>query len=119
MPGSGGPSPAVRGASVLEGERFGRAMRIELDGSRVTIHVRARSSTFEIESRQGKLEAVKGGESIRGAIAPLRKAKRWAGLRVRGGASGITATRDSRGVNMWLYDLWLIERILKETAANQ
>jgi hypothetical protein len=113
IPGVDGPRPKVEGASVMEGTRFGRAVRVELDGWRVTTSVQARSRAFVIHSNAGKLQADKAGSAAAEALKDLRKAKRWAGLEVKGGADGITATRTSRGVNMWLYDLWLIERILR------
>jgi len=52
-------------------------------------------------------------EAVIGALKGLRKAKRWRGVRVTGGSEGIGIERESPGQNMWLYDLWLIERLLE------
>ncbi|HEY2980451.1 MAG TPA: hypothetical protein VGJ22_04675, partial [Anaerolineales bacterium] len=60
IPGLDGPRPTVRGASVIEGTRFGRPVRIELDGWQVSTLVQARAKAFVIHSRAGKLEAAEG-----------------------------------------------------------
>jgi hypothetical protein len=115
IPGVDGPRPAVRGASVIEGVRFGRPVRIELNRWQVSTLIQARSKGFVIHSRAGKLEAAQGApQAVTHALAGLRKAKRWATLEMRGEPTGIRAARNGRGLNMWLYDLWLIERILGE-----
>lgn len=120
IPGMDGPRPRVQGASVLEGKRFGRAVRIELNGWNQTTSVQVRAPSFVIQSDGGKLHAkndAPGG--VANALKGLRKAKRWVGLELRGGSDGITAVRPGKGVNMWLYDLWLIERILGEIEAGR
>jgi hypothetical protein len=43
----------------------------------------------------------------------LRKAKRWVGIELSAGQDGIAVERESKGQNMWLYDLWLAERLLE------
>jgi hypothetical protein len=48
------------------------------------------------------------------ALKGLCKAKRWRGVEVTGRPEGIGIERESRGQNMWLYDLWLIERMLEK-----
>ena len=111
---SDGARHTVKGASVVEGERFGRPVRIELDGWHSVTAIQAKSPEFHVKSRDGKLESVQGAPSVDRALSALRKAKRWAGLEVRGDGQRIVATRRTRGVNMWLYDLWLIERVLRE-----
>jgi len=70
---------------------------------------------FEIRSQDGKL--VTGSDTLQAmtqALKGLRKAKRWRGIKVTGGLDGIGIERESPGQNMWLYDLWLIERLLEE-----
>jgi hypothetical protein len=115
IPSTDGPRPAVRGASVIEGKRFGRAVRIELDLLQVTTMVRAKIKPFTIRSQQGDLVTeTNTPPAVVEALKSLRKAKRWQGLEMHGDVDGIVAVRPKRGVNMWLYDLWLIERILKE-----
>ena len=48
------------------------------------------------------------------ALKSLRKAKRWRGIVVHGGPVGMAVQRQSKGTNMWLYDLWLAEYLLDE-----
>ena len=52
-------------------------------------------------------------EAVIEALKGLRKAKRWRGVKATGGSEGIGIERESPGQNMWLYDLWLIERLLE------
>jgi hypothetical protein len=76
--------------------------------------VQAGTPPFEIRSQEGKLVADKDApEAVTEALKGLRKAKRWRGVKVTGGSEGIGVERESPGQNMWLYDLWLIERLLE------
>jgi hypothetical protein len=44
----------------------------------------------------------------------LRKAKRWVDMEIKAGPDGIAIERTpGRKQNMWLYDLWLAERLLE------
>ncbi len=114
-PGLSGPRTGVRGATVMEGSRHGRPVRIVVQSGTTTMTVGGAVPSFAIHSRAGKLTAEGGApQAIQRAIKGLRKAKRWEGLELSGSAQGIQATRRSRGQNMWLYDLWLSERILDE-----
>ena len=59
--------------------------------------------------------AVEGApQFVTRALQGLRTAKRWRGIKVVGDAEGVTIERESKGQNMWLYDLWLAERLLTE-----
>jgi hypothetical protein len=119
IPGVDGPRPKVQGASVLEGERFGRRVRIEMDGWRVTTFVQARTPAFVIRGGDGKLHVEHDAPTaVSNTLKGLRKAKRWVGLEMNGGPQGVEAVRSGRGDNMWLYDLWLIERILRESESS-
>jgi hypothetical protein len=110
-----GTGPGVRGATVMEGIRFGRAVRITVELGRVITQVEHPVPGFVVNSRAGDLEAESGApQAIKDALQKLRKAKRWESLDVSGDKNGITATRNRKGQNMWLYDLWLIERIVHE-----
>ena len=70
----------------------------------------------------GRIEEL-GGELVAGEGAPkavteslkeLRKAKRWVGMESQAGPEGIAVERTpGRRQNMWLYDLWLAERLLE------
>jgi len=110
-----GTGPGVRGATVMEGTRFGRAGRITVEMGRVTTHVEYPVPGFVVKSRAGDLEVESGAPAaVDQALQKLRKAKRWESLEISGDKTGITATRNRKGQNMWLYDLWLIERIVHE-----
>jgi hypothetical protein len=52
------------------------------------------------------------------ALRSLRKAKRWRGIVVDAGPGGIGIQRQSKGTNMWLYDLWLAEYLLDKIEAS-
>jgi len=68
-----------------------------------------------VQSKDGKLVPDEGApESVARALKSLRKAKRWRGIVVHAGPEGIAIQRQSKGTNMWLYDLWLAEYLLDE-----
>jgi hypothetical protein len=102
------------GATVLSGSRRGRPVHVETLGKRSYTLVQAGTPPFEIHSQAGKLVADKDApEAVIEALRGLRKAKRWRGVEATGGPEGIGIERESPGQNMWLYDLWLIERLLE------
>jgi hypothetical protein len=73
---------------------------------------------FEISIAGGKLAAGTGDHgAVRRVLRGLRKSRRWQGVEVRGDADGVKGEHLSRGRNMWLYDLWLIERLLGKIEA--
>jgi hypothetical protein len=110
-----GTGVGVRGVTVMEGIRLGRAIQITVGVGRVTTQVQYPAPGFIIKSRAGHLEAEPGAPGpVEDALKHLRKAKRWESLEIIGDKEGITATRNRKGQNMWLYDLWLIERIVNE-----
>jgi hypothetical protein len=99
--------------AVVEGIRHGRLVHIETMGKQTLTVVQAKVPPFTIQSELGKLVADEGApEFVIRRLKGLRKAKRWRGITVTGGAEGIAIRRESRGQNMWLYDLWLAERLL-------
>ncbi|MFC2046248.1 hypothetical protein ACFLTC_01850, partial [Chloroflexota bacterium] len=103
------------GAAVVEGIRHGRRVRIDTIGKYSRTLVQAAMPPFTIRSQDGKLHAATGAPTaVTDALKGLRKAKRWRGIEVAGGPDGIGVERQSRGHNMWLYDLWLIERVLEK-----
>lgn len=116
----GDARPMVRGGTVVEGARHGRAVKISLGMSEVNTEIRIKSPGFVIKSQDGSLIAdAVAPQAIHDALRGLRKAKRWEGLEVYGDTEGIVATRPQKGVNMWLYDLWLLERIASEIQAQK
>ena len=89
-------------------------IHIEVLGKRTLTLVQAETAPFAVHSRDGKLIADEGApEFVTQGLRGLRKAKRWRGIEVAGGAEVITIERESKGQNMWLYDLWLAERLLE------
>jgi len=109
----GGQKLIPDGAAIVEGERYGRLVHIEtIDNYCLTV-LQAELPEFKIESDEGKLTPDESApEEIVSAIKSLRKAKRWKGIEVISGTGGIAVQRQSRGTNMWLYDLWLAEHLL-------
>jgi hypothetical protein len=100
---------------VLGGSRLGCSVYIETLGKNSYTLVHAPTPPFEIHSQAGKLIADDNApQGVVNALKGLRKAKRWVGIKVMGGSDGIGIERKSPGENMWLYDLWLIERLLEE-----
>jgi hypothetical protein len=109
------PPRMLEGAAVIEGTRHGRRVRIEGRGKQSATWVQAESPPFQIHSLDGKLVAEEGApRAVTAALRGLRKAKRWRGIEVTGGPEGIAVRRESPGENMWLYDLWLLERLLED-----
>ena len=108
------------GATVFNGSRRGRLVHVETIGKHSYTWVQAETPPFKIHSRAGKLVADEDApQAVMEALKGLRKAKRWRGVEVTGGPEGIGIERESKGQNMWLYDLWLIERLLSEWVENR
>jgi hypothetical protein len=106
----GGQELIPDGPAIVEGERFGRLVHIEMMGKHSLTVVQAEMPEFKVQSKDGKLVPDKGArEAVAGALKSLRKAKRWQGIVVTAGPEGIAIQRQSTGTNMWLYDLWLAE----------
>jgi hypothetical protein len=100
---------------VVEGSRRGRLVHIETAKKHCYTCVLVQMPPFEIHSQAGKLVAGPDAPpAVARALKGLRKAKRWRGIKVTGGLDGICVERESPGQNMWLYDLWLIERFLEK-----
>jgi hypothetical protein len=115
----GGQRLIPEGPAVFEGERHKRLVHIEAIGKHSLTILQAGMPTFKVESNDGKLVPDKWApEAIVGALGSLRKAKRWRGIVVSAGPEGTAVQRQSRGTNMWLYDLWLAEYLLDRVHAN-
>jgi hypothetical protein len=109
----GGQALIPDGPAIVEGERYGRLVHIEtLDVHSLTV-VQAALPAFRARSDEGKLVPEEGApEAAVVAFRSLRKAKRWRGVAVCAGPQGIAVQRQSKGSNMWLYDLWLAEYLI-------
>jgi hypothetical protein len=111
----GGQTLIPDGPAIVEGERRGRLVHIETIGKHSLTVVQARTPELKIQSIDGRLVPDEGTpEAVARAAKSLRKAKRWRGIAVYAGPEGIAVQRQSRGTNMWLYDLWLAEYLLDE-----
>lgn len=115
---SGGQKLIPDGPAVVEGERYGRLVHIEVIGRHSLTIVQAKTPEFTVQSNDGKLVPAEGApEAVVKALKSLRKAKRWLGIVVYAGPEGVAIQRQSKGTNMWLYDLWLAEYLLEKINA--
>lgn len=115
----GGQNLIPDGPAIVEGERHGRLVHIETIGKHSLTLLQAKLPEFEVKSEGGKLTPNKGApEAVVSALRSLRKAKRWRGIQVNAGSEGIGIQRQSKGTNMWLYDLWLAEYLLDKINAG-
>lgn len=108
--------PRVRGGSEIQGTRHGRQVLIRMGLGQVSTQVVYPAEFFEMEGISPKSGAP---QAVLDAVRGLRAAKRWENLHIKGGSEGIVAIRKTRGQNMWLYDLWLIERIVNEMTTQK
>jgi len=109
----GGQKLIPDGPAIVEGERYGRLVHIETIGKHSLTVLQANVPEFKVQSDDGKLVPDKEApEAVARALKSLRKAKRWRGIVVHAGPEGIGIQRQSKGTNMWLYDLWLAEYLL-------
>jgi hypothetical protein len=110
----GGQAWMPAGPAIAEGERHGRRVHIEMIDRFCLTALEAHLPEFQIQSREGKLTPDESApQAARDALRSLRKAKRWAGITVFCGSAGIAIRRESKGSNMWLYDLWLVEYLIE------
>jgi hypothetical protein len=113
----GDQEPIPNYPAIFEGERHGRLVHVEPAGTCSLTVVQAQMPEFEAQSHDGKLVPDKAApEAVAKALKSLRKAKRWLGIVVHAGPEGIGIQRQSRGTNMWLYDLWLAEYLCEAAA---
>jgi hypothetical protein len=116
---SSGPRLIPDGAVIVEGERHGRLVHIETLGRYSLTVLQENLPEFRVQSEEGKLFPDRGAsEAVVKALKGLAKAKRWRGVKVDAGREGICVQRESKGMNMWLYDLWLAEYLLDKIIAH-
>ncbi len=109
----GGQRLIPDGPAIVEGERQGRLVHIETSGKHSLTVLQARLPEFKVQSDDGKLVPGEDApDEVVKALKSLRKAKRWQGITLRAGPEGIGVQRQSKGTNMWLYDLWLLEYLV-------
>jgi hypothetical protein len=116
----GGQKLIPDGPAIVEGERHGRLVHIETIDKRSLTVLQAKLPEFKVLSKEGKLAPAENApEDVVDALKDLRKAKRWRGIEVYAGPEGIAVQRNSKGTNMWLYDLWLAEYLLDKISTGQ
>jgi hypothetical protein len=109
----GGQKFIPDGPAIVEGERNGRFVHIETIDKHSLTTLQAPSPIFHAQSDNGKLRPNQDApEVVAKALKRLRKAKRWQGVEVHADKKELTVQRQSKGTNMWLYDLWLAEYLL-------
>jgi hypothetical protein len=115
----GGQKLIPDGPTIVEGERHGRLVHIETTDKYSLTVLQAKLPEFKVQGVEGKLIPEKGApETVVRALKSLRKAKRWRGIEVNAGLEGIGVQRESKGTNMWLYDLWLAEYLVDNISAG-
>ena len=116
----GGQKLIPDGFAIVEGERYGRLVHIETIDKYCLTVLQAKLPEFKVLSKEGKLTPDKNAPGdVVDALKDLRKAKRWRGIEVYAGPNGIAVQRESKGTNMWLYDLWLAEYLLDKISTGQ
>jgi hypothetical protein len=107
-----GMQSTIVGATVLRGERHGRAVEITIDGSRTETRVAGAYPPFELK---GHRQRVRADGEVRPAVAAILEqldpSPRWTSMRLNAGSEGIVVSRRSSAEQAWLYDLWLAERL--------
>lgn len=110
-----GDSPRVRGGTVVEGLRFNRPVRITMDIAHVSVEINFPAPPFTINSQGGQLQADSNApKEVLELLQTLPKAKYWGGAKFQSNGHSLISECPIDGVNSWLYDLWLIERILEK-----
>src|SRR4051812_6934310 len=86
----------MEGPMIFEGTRHGRGVHVQIDDGVSVVHIAAPAPEFKAKSRYGKLQATEGGEQVARALAQLPVSNRWTGVKVSGGAEGITIARKTK-----------------------
>ena len=116
----GGQQLIPDGPAIVEGERYGRLVHIETIAKYSLTVLDTKLPEFKVLSKEGKLTPEGNApENIVDALKSLRKAKRWQGIEAYAGPDGIAVQRESKGTNMWLYDLWLAEYLLDKIGTGR
>jgi hypothetical protein len=100
--------------AVYQGARHGRPVHYRSDDD----HGVSTAVWLGVVAPPVRLAADRGVLAQQGAavlppelLAALRPSPWWDGTRIGGGPGGLTARRDGRVAQGWLYDLWLLERL--------
>jgi hypothetical protein len=97
-----GPLGLTRTGAALEGERHGRAVRIDFTAKGSITRVGGRGASPELADGDVLGYAGRGDAST------------WDGVRVESSDDRVTVRRDGNHGAAWLWDLWLAERLVAE-----
>jgi hypothetical protein len=112
-PSQPGYSARLIGPLVMTGERHGRRVEVHQEANRSEVSVGARVPKLDAEVKRGRFVA-DDGSSLPAALEGLKASERWKGVQVHAGPAGIIVQRVG-GLESWLCDLWLAERIAGQT----
>ena len=101
----------MEGPMIFEGTRHGRGVHVQIEDGTSIVHIATPAPDFKAKSRYGRLQATEGGEQVEHALASLPVSNRWTGVKISGGADGITIARKTKSNESWVYDLWLAEAL--------
>jgi hypothetical protein len=106
----------LRGPLVLDGERHGRQVSVNVGNSEAPgtseVVVQTRTSDFSARAHDGRFRPsgdVPG--PVREALERVPNSTRWNRVEVRGDGRGIVVSRTKGEARDWMCDLWLAERI--------
>lgn len=103
----------VSGASVMEGERHGRRVKIRLASVQRT-EVAGHYPVFELRRGRGGRLRIEGHApaEVSALVDSLGPSPHWKKLKkASGGAKGIAVERGVDGESGWMWDLWLAKRL--------
>lgn len=111
-----GFSARLSGPTVLDGERHGRSVSVQIggheDADTTEVVVSASTPEFTARSSDGRIRAGEGvPPNLAEALASVPNSTRWRKLTVKGDGRGVVVTRRGGEQSDWLCDLWLAERI--------
>jgi hypothetical protein len=120
--GGSGMQTDIRGPTVMEGKRYGRQVRIELEAGEYRTALSGATPSFKVRSEDGRLTAgERAPKAVREAIEPLSADRRWKSVEAGGGPEGVVVERRIRGrasEQLWMDDLWLAERLGDAAGSN-
>lgn len=111
-----GFSARLSGPTVLDGERHGRTVSVQIGGHEdagvTEVVVAATTPEFSARSSDGRIKPGEGAPAaIETALKSIPNSTRWKKLTVKAEGRGIVVTRKGGEQVDWLCDLWLAERL--------
>jgi hypothetical protein len=106
----------LSGPTVLDGERHGRTVSVQIggheDAGTSEVVVAAATPEFAARSSDAKVKPDEGAPAaIQSALRTIPNSNRWKKLTVKADGRGIVVTRKGGAQVDWLCDLWLAERL--------